>query len=193
MRKDTMTGRLAGTLGVVVVGLLVSGAIHLFLTPHHLSEDIFLGLGFVSVGAAQVLLGLACLRRPNPVFWHVGVMLTVFSLSVYASSRTLGLPFGHTHEPEAIGALDVIAKGAELATLGGLAMLMIGSVHGPATRFTQVSRSSYHLLIELIVLGIFAAFVVVRLGAAILPQEEPDHHSGSFRQPRTIAWTEARP
>ncbi len=38
----------------------------------------------------HVLLGLAPVDRPKPVFWHVAVTLTVFSLSVYAISRTAG-------------------------------------------------------------------------------------------------------
>ncbi len=37
-----------------------------------------------------MLLGLAPVDRPKPVFWHVAVTLTVFSLSVYAISRTAG-------------------------------------------------------------------------------------------------------
>ncbi len=160
---------------IAAAGLLVSAVIHFVLTPEHLRESLLLGLGFVGVAVLQLLLGSIFLLRPAPLLWPGAVILTVFSLTVYVISRSVGLPFGHEHGPEAIELIDMIAKGAELTALGGLAMSIIvgrttGLLHQPA--------HGYRFLFELIGLGILAALLAIRLGSYLSPLEDHHDHGG---------------
>ena len=154
------------TWQLVVAGLLSSGLIHIALVPEHLRDAPLLGLGFLAVGALQCAFAVIFFLRPAPHLWHAALILLAFSLTTYALSRTLGLPFDHDHASEAIAVIDVVAKGSELVALSGL----LASVHattrdwprGRSPRLAPFNRYAY--LLALMLMGVIAALLLVHTG-----------------------------
>ena len=176
---------------VVAGALLVSGVVHGVLAPEHLRESRLLGIGFVAVAMLQLVLGMVFLRRPAPPLWAAATILVVFSLTVYLISRTVGLPFGHEHEPEAVGALDLVSKSAELVALGGLLASMHTTTRawrrGPSLRLAPYSR--YVSLLALVGIGVILALLAIRVGSYLTPHEE-EHEGSSSGRPW---WSQAGP
>ncbi len=151
---------------LVVAGLLISALIHVAITPEHLRDAPLLGIGFLAVAALQCAFGVIFARRPAPHLWTAALVLLVFSLATYVISRTLGLPCAHDHSSEAIGVIDVVAKGGELVALGGL----LASIHvttrnwprGRSVRLAPFNRYAY--LLALLLMGVIAALLLVHTG-----------------------------
>lgn len=105
---------------IIIVALLLSSVIHFALTPEHLRQVPLHVLGFLVVATCQAALAIVFVRRPPPTLWPVAVILTVFSLTVYILSRTIGLAFEGVHRHESVAAIDLVCKGAELLAVVGL-------------------------------------------------------------------------
>ncbi len=71
--------------------ILVSGLIHLILTPEHLKEAAYLGLLFLAdfVGAVVAAFGIYRDRRWG---WVLGALVAAGALVAYVISGTVGLP-----------------------------------------------------------------------------------------------------
>jgi hypothetical protein len=169
---------------IAAAGLILSGLVHLALTPDHLREAPILGLGFFGVAILQLALGGIFTRRRSPGLWPAALLLTIFSLTVYLISRTSGLPFGHEQGPEAISPIDLISKVAELVT--GTALLV--SIHtttrpwprGRSLRLAPFNRYAY--LLVLVCMGVVFALIALDTGTHLAPHGE-EHSHGAARSP----------
>lgn len=168
------TQRLAGA------GLVLSGVVHLGLTPEHLREAPILGLGFLVVGLLQIGLGLLFARRLASPLWVPALLLTVFSVTVYVISRVAGLPFGHDRAPEGVAAIDLISKAAELLTGGALLAAIFHTAHGwPRGRSSRLAPfNRYAYLVVLLAAGIAIGLAVVEVGAQLSPARPHHDHEG---------------
>lgn len=126
--------------GLVIAGLVVAGATHMWLAPGHLAVSPALGIGFIVTGLSQASVAGLLIGRPTSIAIGAAVGLSIVALALYVVDVTVGLP-GVSHVAVAAAAhgeelrhlsppVDVtalIAKGAELATVvGGLALLARG-------------------------------------------------------------------
>jgi hypothetical protein len=167
MRNHEDTVPIFRMRAIIIVALLLSGLIHFALFPEHLREAPLLGLGFVVVATCQVALAIVFLRRPAPSLWPGAVILTVFSLTVYVISRSIGLAFAGDHRHESIAAIDLVCKGAELLAVVGLLL----SIHtttrdwptGRSIRMAPYNRYAY--LIALVLTGAVAALYLSHSGS----------------------------
>ena len=151
---------------IIIVALLLSGLIHFALIPDHLREVPLLGLGFFFVATCQAALAIVFVRRPAPTLWPVAVILTVFSLTMYVLSHTIGLGFEGDHPHESSAAIDLVCKGAELLVVVGLLL----SIHtttrswptGRSIRMAPYNRYAY--LVALVLTGAVAALYLSHSG-----------------------------
>lgn len=91
---------IAGARWVAIAAAFLNLAIHLALTPDHLSEELYIGVLFVIASGllGMVVVGLASdhdrLRAPA---WIGGVAICALQSIAFLVSRTAGLPLGY-HE-----------------------------------------------------------------------------------------------
>lgn len=77
---------------LAVVCLLVAAGTHLPLVPEHLREARPLGVGFVLLAGACVVLAIALTVRDTVVVWAGVVGLDALAVSAYVVTRTVALP-----------------------------------------------------------------------------------------------------
>jgi hypothetical protein len=172
----------------LAAGFVVSGIIHLLLTPEHLHEAPILGIGFLLVGVLQLGFAAALARSSKPGLWEAALVLTVFSLAMYILSRTAGLPFGHDHEVEAIAPIDLLCKGAEAVCAAVLLRLLHGTTRGwPRGRSLHLAPANrYGYLVALVAMGLFATALVLHL-AGHLAVHGSSHLDGHMRPAHVVA------
>ena len=188
MTGHKIVGKIAGPVPfaqlIAAAGLILSGLVHLALTPEHLREAPILGLGFFGVAILQLALGGIFTRRNGQNLWPAALMLTIFSLTVYLISRTSGLPFGHEQGAEAVAPIDLVSKVAELVTAAALLV----SIH-TTTRFWPSGRSlrlaplnRYAYLLVLVCMGVVFAIMALDTGTHLAPHGA-EHSHGAARSP----------
>ena len=124
--------RFAGVLS------LLAGSVHGLVTPAHFAEWWGYGLFFVFAATAQVLFGIALLTNAvnandfgprwlamKRALAAAGIVGNLLIMGVYVVTRTVGIPwFGpEAGEVEAVGPVDLVSKGLELALVVALALL----------------------------------------------------------------------
>ncbi|MEO6942287.1 MAG: hypothetical protein ABI124_04610 [Terrimesophilobacter sp.] len=77
---------------LAIVLLLVNAAIHVNLTPMHLMEAPYIGLLFIVLSAACVILAALLAFRDNELVWMATGALSALALIAFLASRTVGLP-----------------------------------------------------------------------------------------------------
>lgn len=94
------------------------GAIHYSVIPEHRAEWWVFAAFFTLLGAFEfVWAALVWADAGRRLLW-IGALVNAATLAVWTASRTTGLPFGpDSGHREAVGALDVVACIAELATI----------------------------------------------------------------------------
>lgn len=107
---------------LAVTGSLAAAGIHAALVPAHLQERVLFGAFFVVVAVAQLGWAERGLRRPSRGWLLAGAVGNLAVLSLWAVTRTLGLPFGLLPRPEAVGGWDVACAVAELAVVASCAV-----------------------------------------------------------------------
>jgi hypothetical protein len=139
------------TQGCVALASVLAGAIHLAVAPEHLAEWWLYGAFFVVTGLFQLAYATPVLRRPTPLVALTGILVNLGIILTWVVSRTTGLPItppgdgaehggeqavagplplegAHPVEPghgvEAVGALDLVATGAELLVVCLLVTLL---------------------------------------------------------------------
>lgn len=92
--------------------LLISGLLHLSLTPAHMEEAAYLGVlfGIEFVGAVIASLGIYWNRHWG---WWLGATITLGSIIGYIAIGTIGLPIIGTES--LWGATGIFAKVTELS------------------------------------------------------------------------------
>lgn len=105
------------------LGLVIAAAIHAAVIREHFQEDLLYGLFFLLVTAVQLGLAVMIFLRPSQRMIRYVAAMSTWIIVLYLVSRTTGLPVGPTPwRPEALGALDIAATGAEVVTLVGCAV-----------------------------------------------------------------------
>jgi hypothetical protein len=106
----------------VVLGSLSAGAafIHFAVAPEHFREDFRFGLFFVGVATLQLAWGAAILSGESRTLYSGAAVGNALVLSVWAVSRTTGVPFGpDPWTPESIALLDGVATAYEAVIVAG--------------------------------------------------------------------------
>ena len=141
--------------------ILVTGLVHLVLTPAHLEEATYLGLLFLAnfVGAAVAAFGISRRLRWG---WALGALAAGGAYALYFVDGTVGLPGvegGHLIEP-----LGLFAKVVEAVFLILCAFVL---TRGLATSARQAA----------VVIATVAALAVLPIAAlALTPDDAEDGH-----------------
>jgi hypothetical protein len=118
----TVRPYLLGGLAAFSVG---AAAIHFAVVFEHFAEYALYGVFFLVISWAQLIWPAVLLWRPSRLWLWLGIAGNAFIIAVYAASRTVGLPFGpDLHNPESVGALDVVSCVLEFALILGCAALL---------------------------------------------------------------------
>ena len=113
---------LLGALAALSVG---AAAIHFAVLFGHFTEDTLYGVFFLVLSWAQLIWPAVLLWRPSRPWLSAGIGGNGLVLAVYVASRTAGLPFGpDLHNPETVGALDVMSCVLEAGLIAGCAVLL---------------------------------------------------------------------
>src|SRR5215208_4734004 len=112
---------------------LIAAAIHAWAIPGHFEEWWGYGTFFLIAAAAQACYGLALLRWPGRSLLLLGVVGNLSIVSLWAVTRTAGLPFfgPHAGEVERVGVVDLSATVAELALVTVLLAALLRSTRHP--------------------------------------------------------------
>lgn len=112
-------------LGVAAALFLFgAGLIHLTVVPAHVREYVPYAAFFLAAGVVQWTIAVALLRSPSGPLALVGATACAALVSVWAVSRTMGLPIGATPGvPEDVGVADLFATVLELIAIALLLVL----------------------------------------------------------------------
>jgi len=124
---------------LAIVMLIVTGLIHLALTPEHFGMATYLGLLFLANTAAAGVAAVG-IKRNLLVTWLLGFFVCAASLIIYVVVRTVGLP-GITESVwfEPLGVLSIVAEAAFLV-LFGLSVKPKGKVPQPSQARVRSAR-----------------------------------------------------
>ncbi len=139
------------TQGGIALASVLAGAIHLAVAPEHVEEWWLYGAFFVVIGLFQLAYATTVLRWPTPFGALTGILVNLGIVLTWVASRTTGLPItppeggaGHGEGPgvagpiplegahpvepghgvDAVGAVDLVATGAELLVVCLLVTLL---------------------------------------------------------------------
>ena len=112
---------------------LIAALMHAWAMPEHFEEWWGYGTFFLIAAAAQACYGLALLRWPGRSLLLLGVVGNLSIVSLWAVTRTVGIPFlgPHAGEVEGVGAVDLLATAAELALVTVLLAALLPSARRP--------------------------------------------------------------
>jgi len=115
--------------------LLVVAAVHVPLVGDHLEEAPYVGVLFILLATACVLLAVAVLVADAPVVWAACAAVSVLALVAFVASRTVGLPLlgddvGNWTEPLGYPAVAAEASCAVVA----ITVLRRSRAHADTTR-----------------------------------------------------------
>jgi hypothetical protein len=77
---------------IAVVMLLATAGTHVPLIPEHLEEAPYVGVLFIALSVASVVLAVLLVRWDSPLVWTASGVMTVLALAAFIASRTVGLP-----------------------------------------------------------------------------------------------------
>ena len=107
----------SGLLYSAALFTLGAATIHFVVMPEHLREYVPYGLFFLVVAIGQVFLAVELVARPSRPLALVGATGSLALVSLWAVSRTTGLPIGPTPwTPEDIGLSDIVCSAMEVAS-----------------------------------------------------------------------------
>lgn len=106
----------------VAAASATAAAVHGRVAPSHFREATAFGVFFVVAACLQAGWAVVVLRQPSRTVLLSGVLGNAAVITVWALSRTVGVPFGpDAWRPESISALDLTATILELGVvIGGL-------------------------------------------------------------------------
>ena len=116
------------TATAVVVFSAAAGFVHAIVTPEHFREDFAVGLFTLAVTLGQMAVVVAGLNRPSRALWASAAAGNTVVLTIWALSRTTGLPVGPAPgTPESVGLLDLACGAYEVAIVAGcISLAMTG-------------------------------------------------------------------
>ena len=94
--------------------LLVTAGTHVPLVPEHLEEAPYVGVLFIVLSVASLVLAVLLVRWDTPLVWAASGVMTLLALVAFFASRTVGLPeigddIGNWSEPLGYPAVAVEA------------------------------------------------------------------------------------
>jgi len=100
--------------------LLVTAATHVPLVPVHLAEAPYIGMLFIALSVASIVLAVLLLRWDSPAVWSACGSMMLLAVVAFLASRTVGLPqisdeVGNWSEPLGFPALAAEALTAVVA------------------------------------------------------------------------------
>lgn len=98
--------------------------------------------------------------RPSRLWLWLGIGGNAIVIAVYVASRTVGLPFGpDLHNPEAVGALDLVSCIVEAGLIAGCAALLWrpSLADRPAARHGAVARAAALVAVPAAVIAVTTA------------------------------------
>ena len=114
--------------------VLVAGATHVPLIREHLQEAPYVGVLFIALAVAAVLLAATLLIRDAPWVWALTVVVMGVAVIAFLVSRTVGLP----QMPDDVGNWRGEAMALPAVTSEGIAVLFalraLGSLRGRGRR-----------------------------------------------------------
>jgi hypothetical protein len=124
---------------LVGVCVILSGSAHGLVTQQHFQEWWGYGVFFLATAICLVGFGLALItdaidprympgdvNRIRRFMYAVGAIGIVMILGLYLLTRTTGIPLGPgSGSVESVGAIDVLAKSAEVLAVMGLVVLYV--------------------------------------------------------------------
>lgn len=92
------------------LALIVTAGVHIPVTPEHLREAPYIGLLFLALTGACLVLSIAILAFDVPAVWLLSGAVSAAAVLAYAMSRTVALPqigddVGRWFEPLGIAAI----------------------------------------------------------------------------------------
>src|SRR5487761_574590 len=123
----------------VGVCVIVSGSAHGLVTQEHFQEWWGYGVFFLVTAICLIGFGLALItdaidprytpgdvQRLRRLMYAIGAVGNVSILVLYVLTRTVGIPLGPGWgSVESVGAIDVLAKTAEILAVAGLVVLLL--------------------------------------------------------------------
>jgi hypothetical protein len=98
-------------------GLVVAAATHFAVMPEHFRESPLYGWFFLLAGTAQVAAAVLVVVRPRAWILRGALIGSVLVAALWLETRVVGVPLGPGQgDTEPVGALDMLATGAELVT-----------------------------------------------------------------------------
>jgi hypothetical protein len=91
------------------------GAIHGFLAPEYLDEQMYLGALFIVAAVVCAAVAVRLWFVGGRVAWTLGALVSAGAFVGFILSRTTGLPGFREREWELIGIISLIVEGAFLA------------------------------------------------------------------------------
>jgi hypothetical protein len=112
---------------LVVLTLAGAAVIHADQIAVHLEEWRAAGLTFIGMAVVQAALAALILLRPSRPAYLWSMAVSLFTVALWAVSRTAGLPIGpEAGEPEMVGRPDLTASALEVITAGGAVAALAG-------------------------------------------------------------------
>ena len=114
-REPVLTTAQRVLLPLAVVSSAAAAGVHAAVGPAHFRESTLFGLFFALSALLQLVWAGAAAVDCSRWLLTIGALGNVTVLSLWAITRTMGLPFGLLPQPEAVGPWDVACAGWELA------------------------------------------------------------------------------
>jgi FtsP/CotA-like multicopper oxidase with cupredoxin domain len=113
---------------------LIAALMHAWAMPEHFREWWGYGIFFLIAAVAQACYGLTLLRWRGRSLLLLGVVGNLSVVSLWAVTRTVGIPFfgPHAGEVEGVGAVDLLATAAELTLVTALLAALLAPAQSPA-------------------------------------------------------------
>jgi hypothetical protein len=144
---------------VLAAGLVGGAVVHAAVVPAHLREWNAAGVFFILLTVVELAVAGLVLARPGRMALLATAGACLVPLTVWAYSRTLGLPFGpEAGVPEPIGLSDTVASVLGLGTL--LATVVMIRARTRTERLFTTPHASRLLLVAVV------ATTVVGLGGS---------------------------
>jgi hypothetical protein len=124
----------AAALVTAVAALAAAAVIHLGVVDVHAQQWAAEGAFFLLLAMAEAFLAVALVTSGSRVVTKATIVLSLGTVALWATSRTVGVPLGPAAwDPEPVGLADSIATSLELATVAALVPVVLPAPRPSAT------------------------------------------------------------